>query len=198
MTYSVVVPLYNEQDNVMPLYTRLTAVMENTESPFELIFVDDGSSDATFRFLSEISAGDQRIVVLRLGRHFGQTGALAAGFDHATGEYVIAMDGDLQDQPEDIPRLLEKLDEGYDIVSAWRRREENFLLRRLPSRCANWFISKLSGVPIHDFGTTFKVYQRELLDQVPLYAQFHRFIPALASSFSASVCSFPVQQKRRL
>jgi len=145
MTYSVVVPLYNEQDNVMPLYTRLTAVMENTESPFELIFVDDGSSDATFRLLSEISAVDQRIVVLRLRRNFGQTGALAAGFDHATGEYVIAMDGDLQDQPEDIPRLLEKLDEGYDIVSAWRRREENFLLRRLPSRCANWFISKLSG-----------------------------------------------------
>ena len=198
MTYSVVVPLYNEQDNVMPLYTRLTAVMENTDSPFELIFVDDGSTDASFRLLSEISAVDQRVIVLKLRRNFGQTAALAAGFDHATGEYVIAMDGDLQDQPEDIPRLLEKLDEGYDIVSAWRKREENLLLRQIPSRCANWLIAKLSGVGIHDFGTTFKVYRRELLAQVPLYAQFHRFIPALASSFSASICEVPVQQKKRV
>jgi glycosyltransferase involved in cell wall biosynthesis len=197
MTYSVVVPLYNEQDNVMPLYTRLTAVMENTESSYELIFIDDGSIDATFRLLSEISSVDQRVVVLRLRRNFGQTAALAAGFDHATGDYVIAMDGDLQDQPEDIPRLLEKLKEGYDIVSGWRTREENLLLRRIPSRCANWLMAKLSGVPIHDFGTTFKVYRRDLLVQVPLYAQFHRFIPALASSFSASICEVPVEQKRR-
>lgn len=196
MTYSVVVPFYNEQDNVMPLYTRLMAVMESTDS-FEMIFIDDGSTDGTFHLLSEISNIDRRVVVLRLRRNFGQTAALAAGFDHATGDYVIAMDGDLQDQPEDIPRLLAKLNEGYDIVSGWRKREENFLLRKMPSRCANWLIAKLSGVPIHDFGTTFKVYRRELLAQVPLYAQFHRFIPALASSFSASICEVPVQQKRR-
>jgi len=198
--YSVVVPLFNEQQNVMPLYTRLTAVLEGMNAAFELIFIDDGSSDGTFDLLKEISSLDHHVAVLRMRRNFGQTAALAAGFDHATGEYVIAMDGDLQDQPEDIPVLLEKMMEGeYDIVSGWRReREENLLLRRIPSRCANWLIAKLTGVNIHDFGTTFKVYRRELLQQIPLYAQLHRFIPALASAFSTSICEVPVRNMRRL
>lgn len=198
MMYSVVVPLFNEQQNVMPLYSRLTAVLESLEVTFELLFIDDGSSDGTFELLKEISAVDQRVAVLRMRRNFGQTAALAAGFDYATGEYVIAMDGDLQDQPEDIPLLLEKMEEGYDIVSGWRReREENLFLRRIPSRCANWLIAKMTGVDLHDFGTTFKVYRREVLLQIPLYAQLHRFIPALASAFSTSICEVPIRNRRR-
>lgn len=199
MKYSVVVPLFNEQQNVMPLYTRLAAVFEGANAPIELIFVDDGSSDGTFELLEEISSIDHRVVVLRMRRNFGQTAALAAGFDYATGEYVIAMDGDLQDQPEDIPSLLEKMEEGYDIVSGWRRgREENLLLRRVPSRVANWLLALLTGVHIHDFGTTFKVYRREVLLQIPLYGQMHRFIPALASAFSTSICEVPVRNSKRL
>ena len=125
---------------------------------------------------------DSRVVVVKLRRNFGQTSALAAGFDHAQGEYIIAMDGDLQHDPEDIPKFLEKLAEGYDIVSGWRkRRQDNLWMRRIPSRCANWMMAKLSGVSIHDFGTTFKAYRRDMLQQIPLYGEMHRFIPALAS-----------------
>lgn len=199
MTYSIVIPVCNEGDNVMPLYTRVIAVLETFDKPFELIFVDDGSSDGTFGLLQEIASVDHRVVVLKMCRNFGQTAALAAGFDHATGEYVIAMDGDLQDQPEDIPVLLEKMEEGYDIVSGWRReREENVLLRKIPSRCANWLIAKISGVAIHDFGTTFKVYRRELLQRIPLYAQQHRFIPALASAFTTAICEVPIRNRPRV
>ncbi len=154
--YSIVIPLHNEQENVTELYDRLKAVMEAQTDPFELIFVDDGSTDRTFHLLREILAVDSRVVVVKLRRNFGQTSALAAGFDHASGEYVIAMDGDLQHDPADIPHFLEKLAEGYDIVSGWRKqRIDNLWLRRIPSRCANWLMAKLSGVDIHDFGTTF-------------------------------------------
>ena len=135
---------------------------------------------------------------MKLRRNFGQTSALAAGFDHARGEYIIAMDGDLQHDPADIPVFLEKISEGYDIVSGWRKnRIDNFWLRRIPSRCANWLMAKLSGVDIHDFGTTFKAYRREILDQVPLYGELHRFIPALASWHGASICEVPIQNVNR-
>jgi len=173
-------------------------VMENAGEPFELVFVDDGSSDRTFALLREIAAIDSRVVVVRLGRNFGQTSALAAGFDHAQGEYVIAMDGDLQHDPADIPLFLAKLREGYDIVSGWRKRRiDNFWFRRLPSRCANWLMAKVSGVDIHDFGTTFKAYRRDLLQSVPLYGEMHRFIPALASWHGASICEIPIQNVNR-
>ncbi|MCI0354233.1 MAG: glycosyltransferase family 2 protein [Acidobacteria bacterium] len=198
LKYSIVIPLHNEAENVTALYDRLKAVMEAAGEPFEMVFVDDGSSDATFRLLGEIAAVDSRVVVVKLRRNFGQTSALAAGFDHASGEYILAMDGDLQHHPEDIPRFLEKIAEGYDIVSGWRKvRVDNFWRRRLPSRVANWLMARLSGVDIHDFGTTFKAYRRELLDQVPLYGELHRFIPALASWHGASICEIPIKNMVR-
>jgi glycosyltransferase involved in cell wall biosynthesis len=196
--YSIVVPFHNEEENVPLLYDRLKGVMEATGERFEMVFVDDGSSDATFRLLEEIATMDARVVVVKLRRNFGQTSALAAGFDHAIGEYVLAMDGDLQHDPEDIPQFLEKLAAGYDIVSGWRRRRiDNLWLRRIPSRCANWLMAKLSGVDIHDFGTTFKAYRRDLLHQVPLYGELHRFIPALASWHGATICEVPIRNSNR-
>ena len=196
--YSIVVPFHNEEENVTVLYDRLKAVMETAGEPFEMVFVDDGSRDATFRLLQEIAAVDSRVVVVKLRRNFGQTSALAAGFDHARGEYVLAMDGDLQHEPEDIPLFLEKLHEGYDIVSGWRKqRIDNLWLRRIPSRVANWLMAKLSGVDIHDFGTTFKAYRRDLIHQVPLYGELHRFIPALASWHGATICEIPIKNVNR-
>ncbi len=196
--YSIVVPLHNEQENVTELYDRLKAVMEAQNDGFELVFVDDGSTDRTFALLQEIAAIDSRVVVVKLRRNFGQTAALAAGFDNAEGEYVIAMDGDLQHDPTDIPLFLEKIAEGYDIVSGWRKqRIDNLWLRRIPSRTANWLMAKLSNVDIHDFGTTFKAYRRDLLTQVPLYGELHRFIPALASWYGASICEIPIRNVNR-
>ena len=196
--YSIVIPLHNEQENVTELYDRLKAVMEANGESFEMVLVDDGSNDETFHLLKQIAGVDSRITVVRLRRNFGQTSALAAGFDHARGEYIIAMDGDLQHDPSDIPLFLEKISEGYDIVSGWRKvRIDNFWLRRIPSRIANWLMAKLSGVDIHDFGTTFKAYRREILEQVPLYGELHRFIPALASWHGASICEVPIKNMNR-
>jgi glycosyltransferase involved in cell wall biosynthesis len=196
--YSIVVPLHNERENVTELYDRLKVVMETTGESFELVLVDDGSLDDTFAMLREIAAVDSRVTVVKLRRNFGQTSALAAGFDHARGKYIIAMDGDLQHDPADIPIFLEKIAEGYDIVSGWRKRRiDNFWLRRVPSRCANWIMSKLSGVDIHDFGTTFKAYRREILEGVPLYGELHRFIPALASWHGVSICEVPIRNVNR-
>jgi glycosyltransferase involved in cell wall biosynthesis len=197
--YSIVVPLHNEQENVTDLYDQLKAIMEAHTESFELVLVDDGSTDRSFHLLREIAAVDSRVTVVRLRRNFGQTSALAAGFDHAKGEYIIAMDGDLQHDPADIPLFLEKISQGYDIVSGWRKhRIDNLWLRRIPSCCANWFMAKLSGVPIHDFGTTFKAYRRDILEQVPLYGELHRFIPALASWHGASICEVPIRNVNRV
>src|SRR5437016_67980 len=196
--YSIVVPFHNEQESVTALYDRLKAVMEATGESFELVFVDDGSVDRTYKLLREIVTIDSRVVVVKLRRNFGQTSALAAGFANAKGEYIIAMDGDLQHDPDDLPRFLEKLEQGYDLVSGWRKeRVDNFVLRRIPSRIANWAMAKLSGVDIHDFGTTFKAYRREILEQVPLYGELHRFIPALASWHGASIIEVPIRNVNR-
>src|SRR6266566_6063897 len=196
--YSIVIPVHNEQENVTDLYDRLKAVMELNNESFEIVFVDDGSSDDTFHLLRQIAGVDSRITVVRLRRNFGQTSALAAGFDNAHGEYIIAMDGDLQHDPADIPLFLEKISEGYDIVSGWRKqRIDSLWLRRIPSRCANWLMAKLSDVDIHDFGTTFKAYRRDILEQVPLYGELHRFIPALASWHGASICEVPISNVNR-
>ena len=196
--YSIVVPLHNEQENVTDLYDRLKAVMEANGETFEIVMVDDGSDDGTFGLLREIAAVDSRVTVVKLRRNFGQTAGLAAGFDHARGEYIIAMDGDLQHDPADIPMFLEKISEGYDIVSGWRKqRIDNLWLRRIPSKIANWIMAKLSGVEIHDFGTTFKAYRREILEQVPLYGELHRFIPALASWHGASIIEVPIRNVNR-
>ena len=198
LKYSIVVPLHNEQENVTDLYDRLKAVMEANGESFEIVLVDDGSDDHTFELLREIASVDSRVTVVKLRRNFGQTAGLAAGFDHVRGEYIIAMDGDLQHDPADIPLFIEKIAEGYDIVSGWRKqRIDNFWLRRFPSRIANWTMAKLSGVDIHDFGTTFKAYRREILEQVPLYGELHRFIPALASWHGASICEVPIRNVNR-
>jgi glycosyltransferase involved in cell wall biosynthesis len=197
--YSIVVPFHNEEDNVTALYDRLKEVMEHVGESFELVFVDDGSNDRTCRLLEEIAAVDSRVLVVKLRRNFGQTSALAAGFDHAEGEFILAMDGDLQHDPGEIPVFLEKLEEGYDVVSGWRReRIDNFVMRRIPSRCANWLMARLSGVDIHDFGTTFKAYRREVIHNIPLYGEMHRFIPALASWYGASICEVPITNVNRI
>ena len=197
--YSIVVPFHNEEDNVTTLYDRLKAVMEQVGDTFELVFVDDGSRDRTYRLLEEIAAVDSRVLVIKLRRNFGQTSALAAGFDHAQGDFILAMDGDLQHDPDEIPNFLAKLEEGYDVVSGWRaQRGDNFLLRRIPSRTANWLMAVLSGVDIHDFGTTFKAYRREVIQNIPLYGEMHRFIPALASWFGASICEIPISNPARV
>jgi glycosyltransferase involved in cell wall biosynthesis len=191
--YSIVVPFHNEEENVTKLYDRVKGVMEQVGSSFELVFVDDGSRDRTYRLLEEIAAVDSRVLVVKLRRNFGQTSALAAGFDHASGEYILAMDGDLQHEPTEIP-----LEEGYDVVSGWRsQRGDNMVLRRVPSRVANWLMAKLSGVAIHDFGTTFKAYRREVIHNIPLYGEMHRFIPALASWYGASICEIPITNPAR-
>jgi glycosyltransferase involved in cell wall biosynthesis len=196
--YSIVVPFHNEEENVTVLYDRLRTVMEEVGESFELVFVDDGSRDRTFRLLAEIAAVDSRVLVIKLRRNFGQTSALAAGFDHANGEYILAMDGDLQHDPAEIPEFLAKLNEGYDVVSGWRKhRIDNAVMRKIPSRIANWLMAKLSGVDIHDFGTTYKAYRREVIQAIPLYGEMHRFIPALASWYGATICEIPIKNVNR-
>jgi len=196
--YSIVVPFNNEEENVTALYARLKQVMEQVDENFELILVDDGSNDRTYKLMEEIAAVDSRVLVVKLRRNFGQTSALAAGFDHASGDFILAMDGDLQHDPAEIPRFIEKLEEGYDVVSGWRNnRKDSLIFRRIPSRCANWAMAKLSGVEIHDFGTTFKAYRREVILNIPLYGEMHRFIPALASWYGASICEIPIKNVNR-
>jgi glycosyltransferase involved in cell wall biosynthesis len=196
--FSIVVPFHNEEESVTVLYARLKQVMEQEADSFELVLVDDGSRDHTYKLLEEIAAVDSRVLIVKLRRNFGQTSALAAGFDHASGEFILAMDGDLQHDPNDIPAFIEKLEEGYDVVSGWRKeRIDSFVMRRIPSRCANWLMAKLSGVDIHDFGTTFKAYRREVIHSIPLYGEMHRFIPALASWYGASICEIPIHNGHR-
>jgi glycosyltransferase involved in cell wall biosynthesis len=196
--YSIVVPFHNEEENLPELYRRLTVVMEALDEDYELIFVDDGSFDRTQAILKDICALDPRVIGLRLRRNFGQTAALAAGFDYARGEVIIAMDGDLQHQPEDIPRFVARLEEGYDLVSGWRQNRRDGLLRTFPSRVANWLMALASGVAIHDFGTTFKAYRREVLERIPIYGQMHRFIPAMASIEGAQIAEVPIEDKPRI
>lgn len=196
--YSIVIPFHNEQENVRPLYERLAEVLDGVGQPYELVFVDDGSKDRTYPVLAEIYEHDPRVHVLRLYRNFGQTIALKAGFDFARGEIIISMDGDLQHDPEEIPLFIEKMKEGYDIVSGWRvERKDAWLTRRLPSRTANWMMSKLSRVDLHDFGTTFKAYRRDVIQNIHLYGELHRFIPALASWSGASIAEVPIRNVRR-
>ncbi len=190
---SVVVPLYNESQVVDELHSRLRKVMDSTGLVYELIFVDDGSSDSTPSRLEEIVRRDPYLTVVELRRNFGQTAALAAGFDIAAGRMIISMDGDLQHLPEEIPLFLEALEEGYDVVSGWRKqRVDNLLMRKIPSRAANWLAAQISGVAIHDFGTTFKAFRREILSELNLYGEMHRFIPALLSCSGAKITEIPI------
>src|SRR5450631_2902882 len=156
---SIVIPIHNEEPSILPLYDRLTSVLESLQKQYEILFVDDASTDRSFELLANLVETDEHLKVIRLRRNFGQTAALAAGFDEAKGDVIIAMDGDLQHAPEDIPALLKPIDEGYDIASGWRHeRADNALTRRLPSKAANWLMAKASGMDLRDFGTTFKAY----------------------------------------
>src|SRR3984893_7699238 len=195
---SIVIPIHNEEHSILPLYDRLTAVLESLRQSYEILFVDDASSDRSFELLANLVETDGHLKVIRLRRNFGQTAAWSAGFHEAKGDVVIAMDGDLQHAPEDIPALLEKIDEGYDIASGWRKnRLDNAVTRKFPSRIANWLMAKVSKVELRDFGTTFKAYRAEILKDINLYGELHRFIPALASFYGARVAEVPIRNLPR-
>jgi len=196
---SIVVPVYNERDNVEALYSALKSALQSMSCSHEIIMVDDGSSDGSYTVLSRLAHEDVSLKIIRFRRNFGQTAAMSAGFDYAKGDIIIPMDGDLQNDPADIPRLVEKIHEGYDVVSGWRRdRKDTFVTRKIPSLLANALISRLTGVHLHDYGCTLKAYRREVLDGINLYGEMHRFVPALASQFGAKVTEMPVNHFPRM
>ena len=198
MDISVVVPIYNEEENIRALHDAITAALAGSGLAYELILVDDGSSDGSFPLLKTIAGSDPRVKVIRFRRNFGQTAAMAAGFDAAAGRVVVPMDGDLQNDPADIPLLVAKIDEGYDVVSGWRQdRQDAFINRKLPSILANGLISLMTGVHLHDYGCTLKAYRREVLEGINLYGEMHRFIPAVASWMGVSVAEMPVNHRPR-
>lgn len=194
---SVVVPLLDEQDNIGPLYEQISRTLAERDG-YEIIFVDDGSRDNSFNILAGFQKNDPRVRVIRFRKNFGQTAALSAGFAHARGKIVVAIDADLQNDPADIPKMVAKLDEGFDVVSGWRKtRHDNAVTRRLPSKMANWLISTITGVKLHDYGCTLKVYRREVLAETRLYGEMHRFIPALASWSGAKIAEMVVNHRPR-
>ncbi len=196
---SIVIPLMNEQDSIGQLHTEITQTMSGEECDYEVIYIDDGSTDDTFARLSVIQEEDPRVTVIQFRRNFGQTAAIAAGFDHARGAVIIPMDGDLQNDPADIPRLMAKIEEGYDVVSGWRKdRKDKALTRRLPSKVANWLIGLVTRVRIHDYGCTLKAYRREVVRHIQLYGEMHRFIPALANWHGASITEIEVNHRPRI
>lgn len=198
MNFTIIIPVYNEEDNIEPLYTLLQPVLRDVNRHFEVIFIDDGSKDGTYQALRKLHESDPNCKVIRFRRNFGQTAAMAAGFAHAKGDVIITLDGDLQNDPKDIPTLLKKIEEGYDVVSGWRvRRKDKFLTRRLPSICANWLISRVTGVKLHDYGCTLKAYRREVAQNIGLYGEMHRFIPAMASWMGISVAEVAVNHYPR-
>jgi len=195
---SVVIPLYNEEENVQPLYDELKGVLEKLGKTYEVLLVDDGSSDKTFKKLEAIAAADPHVVVLRFRRNFGQTAALSAGIERARGAVIVPMDGDLQNDPADIPKLLEKMEaDGFECVSGWRKNRQDSGTRVLPSKIANWLISWLSGVHIHDYGCTMKAYKREVIEGVRLYGEMHRFVPIYAHWQGARVTEMVTNHRAR-
>jgi glycosyltransferase involved in cell wall biosynthesis len=196
-TLSVVTPLYNESQNVRPLVDWILQALESYAGTFEIILVDDGSRDGTWDEVVA-AAADYRVHGLRLGANVGQTAAMMAGFDNARGQVIVSLDGDLQNDPRDIPALVSKLDEGYDLVCGWRqRRQDQLLLRKVPSWLANRLIRRLTGVPIRDNGCSLKAYRRDLLNRISLYAEQHRFIPALSANVGARIAEMPVRHHAR-
>ena len=195
---SVVIPVYNEEENVNQLCNKLANVLSLLCKTYEIVFIDDGSTDNTFSLLKEFHRKDSCIKIIKFRRNFGQTAALSAGFDYAKGDVIITMDGDLQNDPEDIPLLLKKIKEGYDIVSGWRvNRKDPFFTKKLPSKFSNWLASKLTGVKLHDFGCMLKAYRREVVGNINLYGEMHRYIPALASWMGISIAEVKVKHHAR-
>ena len=198
MDISIVVPIFNEEENIPVLCETIRTALDGSGIDYEVILCDDGSLDGSFERLAAEARSDSRFKVIRLRRNFGQTAAMAAGFDAAAGKVIISMDGDLQNDPADIPRLLAKIDEGYDVVSGWRKdRQDTFINRKLPSLIANSLISRMTGVHLHDYGCTLKAYRRDVIQGINLYGELHRFVPALASQVGAKVAELPVRHHPR-
>jgi glycosyltransferase involved in cell wall biosynthesis len=195
---SFVLPIYNEEQSLPELYRQLAAAGEKLGEPFEIILIDDGSKDGSFAILRKIQAADPRVKAIRLRKNFGQTAALTAGFDHARGEIIITLDADLQNDPADASLLVAKLREGYDIVSGWRQKRKDKFLSRLLSRMANGLISRITKVRLRDYGCTLKAYRREVVQNIQLYGEMHRFIPAIASQIGVAIAEIPVNHRRRL
>jgi glycosyltransferase involved in cell wall biosynthesis len=198
MDLSIIIPIYNEEHNLLPLLEEITSVLRATGRSYEIICVDDGSRDQSYEILRELSRKFASLIVVQLRRNFGQTAAMQAGFDAAQGRVIIPMDADLQYDPADIPKMLDRLNEGYDIVAGWRaNRQDKFINRRLPSIIANWLISSTTKVQLHDYGCTLKVMRRELVKEMKLYGELHRFIPAIASFVGARICEVKVNHRAR-
>lgn len=198
MDLSVVVPLYNEEDSVRPLYESIRSVLDDLSVDGEMVFVDDGSADSTFSKAAEIADADPRLRVVKFRRNYGQTPAMAAGIDLARGRIIVTMDGDLQNDPRDIPEFLKKIDEGFDIVVGWRfERQDKLVSRKIPSKIANWLIAKVTGVPIKDNGCSLKAYRADVIKHVPLYSEMHRFIPAMASLAGPRIAEIKVRHHAR-
>ena len=194
---SVIVLVYNEVDSVEPLHRELIGVLEGLGTSFEVIYVDDGSRDGSTEKLGQLASRDGRVRVVSFRRNFGQTAAVQAGIDHSRGAVLVFLDGDMQNDPHDIPHLLAKVDEGYDVVSGWRRDRHDAARRVVPSKIANWIIARVTGVPLSDFGCTLKAYRREVIQDVRLYGEMHRFIPVFASMMGARITELPVNHRPR-
>lgn len=198
MKLSVVIPIYNEVENISASYDELREVLIGMGEEYEIVFVDDGSKDQSLSLLEEIAAKDDHVVVVSFRRNFGQTAAMAAGFDHASGDVIVTMDGDMQNDPRDIPKLLAKMQEGYDLVSGWRfNRQDAFINRKLPSMIANRIISWVTGVYLHDYGCTLKIFHRDITQGIKLYGEMHRFIPAIASGMGSRIAEIAVNHRPR-
>lgn len=195
---SVVVPVFNEEENVRPLHVKMQEALGSLGHSYEILYVDDGSTDKSFDFLSEIAAQDKHVKVIRFRRNFGQTAAMSAGMEFAQGEVIIPMDADLQNDPADIPRLLDKMSEGFDVVSGWRQKRQDHIWRKIPSQVANGLISRVTGVKLHDYGCSLKAYRASILRDVTLYGEMHRFIPAYAAMAGARVTEIVVEHHARL
>ena len=194
---SVIVLVYNEVESIAPLHEELMGVLESIDVSYEVLYIDDGSRDGSSQRLGQLATRDAHVRVVSFRRNFGQTAAIQAGIDHSRGDILVFMDGDMQNDPHDIPRLLEKIDEGYDVVSGWRKDRQDDAVRVLPSRIANWVIARVTGVPLRDFGCTLKAYNREVIQDVKLYGEMHRFIPVYASWVGARITELTVNHRPR-
>jgi len=198
MDLSIIVPLFNEEENVRPLYERISREVGLLGIDYEILLVDDGSHDRTFEIASQLASDDRRLRVIRFRKNFGQTPAMAAGIDYAKGQILLTMDGDLQNDPSDIPAFIDKIHEGYDIVVGWRHmRQDKLITRKIPSKIANWLIGKVTGVPVKDNGCSLKAYRADIIKNIPLYSEMHRFIPAMASIAGARIAEIKVKHHAR-
>ncbi len=198
MDLSIIVPLYNEEESVTPMYDAIVQSVDRMDVDYEILFVDDGSKDDTVPIASKLAAKDKRLRIIKFRRNYGQTPAMAAGIDNASGDILVTMDGDLQNDPDDIPMLVEKLNEGFDIVVGWRhKRQDKLITRKIPSKVANWLIGKITGVPIKDNGCSLKAYKANVIKKIPLYSEMHRFIPAMTSLAGTKIAEVKVKHHAR-